>query len=92
MSEQETRQEFLLPQADESVASSAYGFFCRRKTLGGREPGSGELSFPGLSTYLRRREGIRSAQWQQPRRRRLLREARCAARARDSGRGQVRPE
>jgi len=85
-------QELLLAQDRESDTSSACGFFGRREISGGREPGSGGLPFPEPSTYLRRREGIRSAQWPQPRRRRLLREARCAARGRGSGRVPVRPE
>jgi hypothetical protein len=66
-------------------------YFFRRKILGGRESGSGGLAFLKLSTSLRRHEGIRSARWRQPRRRRLLREARCVARGRGSGRVRGRP-
>src|SRR5438445_8828419 len=88
---QEALQEVLWPQERESVASSACGFFAASKKWAVVNRGAGGLSFPKLFTFLRRHEGIRSARWRQPRRWRLLREARCAAHGRGSGRVRVRP-
>jgi hypothetical protein len=104
-------QEFLLPQGDKSVASSACGFFAAASDRAAVNQEAGGLPFPKFFTFfsrrrknqftpprrlkltcLLRREGIRSAQWRQPRRQRLLRAARCVARGRGSGHVQVRPK
>ncbi len=66
--------------------------FRRRNRSGGRKPGSDGFPSRNSFTFLPRREGIRSAQWRPPRRRRLLRAPRCAARGRGSGHVRVRPK